>query len=62
LEKCLFRSFSLIRGFPGVSVVKNLTVNAGDVGIIHRSRRSPGGVNGNPLKYSDLEDPMYREA
>ena len=62
MEKCLFRSFRLIRGFPGVSVVKNLTVNAGDVGIIHKSRRSPGGVNGSPLKYSGLEHPMYREA
>ena len=30
-------------GFPGGSVVKNLPVNAGDVGLIPTSGRSPGG-------------------
>ena len=30
------------RGFPGGTVVKNLPVNAGDVGSIHGSGRSPG--------------------
>ena len=52
-------------GFPGGSVVKNLPANAGDmgdVGLIPRSRRSPGGGNGNPFQYSCLENPMDREA
>ena len=29
-------------GFPGGSVVENITVNAGDRGLINESRRSPG--------------------
>ena len=46
-------------------VVKNPPANAGDVrnvGLIPGSRRSPGEVNGNPLQYSCLENPMYRGA
>ena len=34
---------------PDGSVVKNLPGNAGDVGSISGSGRSPGGGNGNPL-------------
>ena len=45
-------------GFPGGSVVKNLPANSGDMGLIPGSGRSPGGGNGNPLKYSCLENPM----
>ena len=40
------------RGFPGGSVVKNLPANAGDMGSIPESGRSPGAGNGNPLPYS----------
>ena len=47
-------------GFPGVSVVKNLPANARDVGSILGSGRSPRKVNGNPLQYSCLENPMDR--
>ena len=36
-------------GFPGGSVVKNLPVNVGDVGLNPESGRSPGEGNGNPL-------------
>ena len=32
--------------------------NAGDLGSIPGSRRSPGEGNGNPLQYSCLENPM----
>ena len=45
----------------GVLVVKNMPVNAGDlrdVGLILGLGRSPGEGNGNPLKYSCLENPM----
>ena len=49
-------------GFPGGSVVKNLPSNAGDTGSIPESGRSPGGGNGNPLKYSCLENSMDRGA
>ena len=49
-----------ISGFPGGSVIKNLPANAGDVGLIPASGRSPGEGNGNPLQYSCLENPMDR--
>ena len=35
--------------FSGGSAVKNLPANAGDVGSIPGSGRSPGVGNGNPL-------------
>ena len=34
--------------------------DSGDVGLIPGSGRSPGGGNGNPLRYSGLETPMDR--
>ena len=42
--------------------VKNPPANAGDVGSIPGPERSPGGGNGNPLLYSQLENPMDRGA
>ena len=48
-------------GFTGGSVVKNLPANAGDLGSIPESGRSPGEENRNPLQYC-LENPMDREA
>jgi len=47
-------------GFPGGSAVKNPPANAGDVGSIPGSGRSPGEGNGNPLQYSCLGNPMDR--
>ena len=44
------------RGFSGGPVVKNLPANAEDMGSVLRSRRSPGGGNGNLLQYSCLEN------
>ena len=41
-------------------MVKDLLANAGDVGSIPGLGRSPGGVNGNPLQYSCLENSMDR--
>ena len=49
-------------GFPGGSVVKNLPANAGDLGLICGSGRSPGRGHGNPLQYSCLGNPMDRGA
>ena len=46
--------------FPGGLVVKNLPANAGDVGSIPGSGRSPGEGNGNPIQYSCLGNPMDR--
>ena len=36
--------------------------NAGDLGSIPESGRSPGEGNGNPLQYCCLENPMDRRA
>ena len=44
--------------FPGGSEVKESACNAGDLGSIPGSGRSPGGGNGNPLQYSCLENLM----
>ena len=49
-------------GFPQSSVSRESACNAGDLGSIPRSRRSPGEGNGNPLQYSCLENPMDRGA
>ena len=49
-------------GFPGGSVVKNPPANAGEVGLILWSGRSPGERNCNPVQYSCLENPMNRGA
>ena len=43
-------------------MVKNPPANAGDLGLIPGSGRSPGGRNGNPLQYFCLENPMDRGA
>ena len=50
------------KGFPGGSVDKESTCNAGDAGLIPGSGRSPGGGYGNSLQYSGLENPMDRGA
>ena len=49
-------------GFPGGSEVKASAWNAGDLGWIPGSGRSPGEGNGNPLQYSLLENSMDRGA
>ena len=52
-------------GSSGGSVVKNPPASgrdAGNVGLISGSGRSPGGGNGNPLQYSCLGNPMDRGA
>ena len=48
-------------GFPGGSVVKTLSANAGDVGLIPGLRKSLGEGNGNPLQYSCLKNPWAEE-
>ena len=41
-------------------MVENPAINAGDMGSILMSQRSPGGGNGNTLQYSCLENSMDR--
>ena len=50
------------RDFPGGSEGKESACNAGDMGSIPRSGRSPGEGHGNPFQYSCLENPMDRGA
>ena len=51
-----------ITGFPGGSDGKESACNAGDLGLIPGSERSPGEGNDNPLQYSCLENSMDRGA
>ena len=49
-------------GFPGGLGGKESACNAGDLGSIPGSGKSPGEGNGNPLHYSLLGNPMDRGA
>ena len=49
-------------GFPGDSDGKESACNAGDLGLIPASGRSPREGNGNPLQYFCLENFMDRRA
>ena len=65
LERDVYGSTEWEGGFSGRAVGKNLPVSArdaGDVGLIPGSGRSPGGRNGYPLQFSCLESPMDRGA
>ena len=58
-NNCLYYSSG---GFPGGSDSQESACNAGDLGSIPGSRRSPGGGHVSPLQYSCLENPMDRGA
>ena len=49
-------------GFPGGSDRKESAYNAGDLGLIPESGRSPGERNGYLLEYAGLENSMDRGA
>ena len=49
-------------GFPGGSVVKNLSASAEDMGSIPGQGSSPGEGNGNSLQYTCLENSKDRGA
>ena len=53
--------WSIVMGFPGGSLVKNLTPSAGDSGSIPGSGRSPAEGNGNTVQYSCLRIPWTEE-
>ena len=56
-------AYPLYHGFPGSSVVKNMSANAedsGDTDSISGLGRSSGEGNGNPLQCSCFENPMGR--
>ena len=47
-------------GFPGASVIENVPAIAANTGSIPGSEKSTGEVNGNPLQYCCLENPIDR--
>ena len=57
-----FLSVWLTLYFPGGSDGKEFACNAGDLGSVSGSGRSPGEGNDNPLQYSSQENPMDRGA
>ena len=60
-----FRVYLIFAREGSDSVVKEPTYNAeeaGDLGSIPGSGRSPGGGHGNSLQHSSLENPMDRGA
>jgi len=63
---CCLTIYSFFGGyFPGGSVVENLPANVRDtrdVGLTSGLGRYAGRENGNPLRYSSLENPMDRGA
>ena len=54
--------YTYLQDFPGGSDGKVSVYNAGDPGLSPGLGRSPGEVNGNPLQYYCLENPMDRGA
>ena len=48
--------------FPGGSDSEESTCNAGNLGSISGSGRTPGGRRSNPPQYACLENPMDRRA
>ena len=57
-----FASGNLRKGFPGGSDGTESACNAGDPSSIPGLGRSARKGNGNPLRYSCLENPMNRGA
>ena len=56
-----YKARVIARWLPRWSVVKN-PPNAGDLGSVPESGRSPGEANDNPFHYSYLGNPMDRGA
>ena len=54
----LYKLYKATGSFPGSLDGKASAYNAGDLGLISGSGRSPGEGNGNPLQCSFLENPM----
>ena len=57
-----FLCVCIYMGFPGSLDGKTSACNAGGLGLIPGSGRSPGEGTGNPLQYSRLENPIDQGA
>ena len=58
----IITGFTTCSGFAGGTVIKNPPAKAGDTGSIPGSGSYPGGVHGNSLQCSCLENTMDRGA
>ena len=56
----LFNCIEYFSVFPSGSMIKSLPAMQGLQEMIPGLGRSPGGGHGDPLRYSCLEDPMFR--
>ena len=59
---CFYPTIGKTWGFPSGSDSKESACNAGDLGLIPGSERSPGEENGNLLQDSCLKNSMDRAA
>ena len=62
---CFYHPPCCLLGFPGNTVIENPSAKAGDagsMGSIPGSGRSPWVGNGNPVQYSCAENPMDKGA
>ena len=65
MNRCISDSvlhFAVVLSYPGGSASKESACNAGDLGSIPGSGRSPEERNGYPFQYSYLENSMDRRA
>ena len=58
IQQIFIADYQRAKGFPCGSAGKESAYNAGDLGSIPRSGRSPGEGKGYPLQYSSLENSM----
>ena len=58
VNNAFYHLLMLSLGFPGGSVNKESTCNAGYLGSVPGLGRNPGGGHGNPLQHSCLENPV----
>ena len=59
---CIYNHICIIYMYNLPLMVKNPPANASDAGSAPGSGRSFGGINGNPLQYSCLENCMGKGA
>ena len=61
-SKCVLGTSLITQLVKNLPAMQESACDAGDPGSIPGSGRSPGEANGNPLRYSCLENPMDRGA
>ena len=62
VSSSFYHIFTFFRASLVAQIIENPTCNAGGLGLIPGSGKSPREGNGNPLQYSCLENSMDRGA